>query len=76
MKESNIEAVFVATGFKENRSRFLRKLDDNEVNQCENPIEVEGRSGFYTEKPSSIDKYKRRDFSIHPDVFKVTYLQF
>ena len=76
MKESNIEAVFIATGFKQNRSRFLRKLEDGEVVHCDNPIEVEGRDGFYTEKPSLIDKYMRRDFNDHQDVFDISYLQF
>ena len=76
MKESNIEAIFVATGFKKNRSRFLRKLDENEVCQCPNLIEVEGRAGYYTEKPSLIDKFMRKDFSTHKDVGEITYLQF
>ena len=30
LKESNIEATFVPTGFKYNRSRFLQKLTDEE----------------------------------------------
>ena len=48
MKKSNIEAVFVATGFKNNRSRFLQKITDEEAAKCENPISVEGRDGWYT----------------------------
>ena len=76
MKESNIEAVFVATGFKQNRSRFLRKLEDNEVSHCENVIKIEGKEGFYTEKPSLLDKYMRRDFDDYADIFEIRYLQF
>ena len=76
MKDSNIEAVFVATGFKENRSKFLQKLKDEDIDKCENLIEVSGRLGFYTEKSSLIDKYMRRDTTDHPEVYDITYLQF
>ena len=76
MKESNIESVFVQTGFYKNRSRFLHKLSDEEIKYCENPIEVSGRMGLYTEKPSVLEKYMRRDFTEHPDVFDITYIQF
>ena len=76
MKESNIEAIFVATGFRQNRSRFLRKLDENEAHQCQNLIEVEGRVGYYSEKPSLIDKFMRKDFSTHQDVGEISYVQF
>ena len=76
MKHSNIEAAFIQTGFKDNRSKFLKKLTDEEAKYCTNIINVTGRKGLYTEKPSLIDKYMRRDFSIHPDVFEISYLQF
>ena len=76
MKESNIESVFVQTGFNKNRSRFLHKLSDEEVKYCENPIEVTGRMGLYTEKPSVLENYTRRDYTKHPDVFDITYIQF
>ena len=76
MKDSNIETVFVATGFKENRSKFLSKLSDDDISKCENPIEVAGRFGYYMEKSSIIDKYMRRDIKEHPEIFQITYLQF
>ena len=76
LKESNVETVFIQTGFKHNRSKFLKKLTDNEVSHCLSPIEISGRSGYYTEKPSLIEKYSRRDFQIYPQVFNITYLQF
>ena len=76
MKDSNIEAIYVATGFKHNRSKFLKKLTDSEAKKYPNAIGVIGRSGRYVEKPSMIEKYMRREFSEHFDVFEITYLQF
>ena len=76
MKHSNIEAVFIQTGFRNNRSKFLKKLTEEEAKYCEDLINVSGRKGQYTEKPSLMDKYVRRDYNEHSDVFDVSYLQF
>ena len=76
MKESNAETVFVATGFKENRSRFLQKVSDEELHKCQQPIEITGREGYYIEKPSIIEKYMRRDCSEYKEVFEMSYIQF
>ena len=76
MKESNIEAIFVQTGFKQNRSRFLHKLSDDELKLCHDPIVVSGKPGFYAEKPSTLDKYMRRDFTEHSEIYNITYIQF
>ena len=76
MRESNVEAVFVQTGFLHNRSKFLQKLSDEEASKCKEPITIEGRFGYYIEKPSMIDKYMRRDYSTHSDIFDITYMQF
>ena len=38
MKHSNIEAVFVQTGFEQNRSKFLKKLTESEAEQCANKL--------------------------------------
>jgi len=76
LKESNVETVFIQTGFKQNRSKFLKKLTDDEVRHCISPIQISGREGYYTEKPSLIEKYTRRDFSVYPQVYNITYLQF
>ena len=59
MKDSSITSVFAQTGF--NPSRFLEKVEDKDIGQCERIIEVEGRTGKYQEKPSLYDKYLRRD---------------
>ena len=74
MKDSNIEAVFIPTGFRQNRSKFLKKVSDDEVSRCDDPIQVFGRTGYYIEKPSMIDKYMRRDFTEHKEVFKSDYI--
>ena len=76
MKHSNIEAVFVQTGFKQNRSKFLRKLTDLEADKCANKIKIENRKGIFTEKPSLIDKYERRDLLENPENIEITYLHF
>ena len=75
MKDSNVETGFVQTGFKDNRSKFLHKLIYDEVKQCLKPVEEDGREGLYTENPSVLDKYMRRDYSVHRDVFEITYMQ-
>jgi len=76
MKESNVEAVFVQTGFKENVSQFLQKITDEEAIKYDIAIQVAGREGFYIEKPSMMDKYVRRDCDSHTDVMEITYIQF
>ena len=76
MKHSNIEAVFVQTGFKQNRSKFLKKLTDLEAKHCPNKLKIENRTGIFSEKPSLIDKYVRRDLVENPNNIEITYLQF
>ena len=74
MKDSNVTAVFALTGF--NPSRYLEKVDDDMVDQCEKIIEVEGRTGKYQEKPSLYEKYLRRDCNTQPHLQKLSYAQF
>ena len=76
MKHSNVEAVFIQTGFKQNRSKFLKKLTDSEAENCANKIKIENRKGIYTEKPSLIEKYERKDLVENPENIEITYLQF
>ena len=40
MKSSNIETVFIQTGFKNNRSSFLKQLTEDEAKICKNVITV------------------------------------
>ena len=76
MKSSNIETVFLPTGFKCNRSRFLKELSKEEAKYCQNVIKVENREGFFTEKPSMVDKFERIDTGENEYIGELTYTQF
>ena len=76
MKHSNIDAVFLPTGFKENRSRFLMELTEDQAKQCQNVLRIQNKEGLFTEKPSLIDKYERIDTSRNMHLLKLTYIQF
>ena len=57
--QSNIGCEFVPTGFKENRSRFLKQVAE-EVQGFISPekvIKVEGYDKIYVEKEGMIEKY-------------------
>ena len=47
MKESNIEALYVPTGFPKNRSKFLRQITEEEANKCGNIITVPNQEGLF-----------------------------
>jgi hypothetical protein len=50
LTHSNISAVFAPTGFKKNRSRFLKQITEEQASYSENVIEVEDKEGkFYIE---------------------------
>ena len=63
MKSSNIETVFLPNGLKANRSGFLKELTKEEAEHCTNVIMVENKEGLFTEKPSLLDKFERKDIS-------------
>ena len=76
MKHSNIDAVFLPTGFKENRSKFLMELTEDQAKQCPNVLRIQNKEGLFTEKPSLIDKYECIDTSCNKHLLKLTYIQF
>ena len=76
MKYSNIDCVFLPTGFKKNRSSFLMQLTVDEAKHCADVIQVENKEGLFTEKPSMIDKFERMDRSINKGLQNLTYIQF
>ena len=76
MKSSNIKSVFMPTGFKSNRSHFLRQISDDEKKNWPNLIQIDNRDGYFMEAPSLLDKYQRRDISRNVHLQKLTYLQF
>ena len=72
MKDSNVTCVFLQTGKKNERSKFLTSMD-RECNWHDKVgVQVEGREGLMVEKPDIIDKYCRK----HRSVGKITPSQF
>lgn len=72
LSHSNIGTEFIQTGFRKNRSRFLKQVTEDMKNSDKNIIEVEGKEGnLYIEKESIIDKYTRR-----PNCLKISLSQF
>ena len=76
MKSSNIDTVFVPTGFKCNRSSFLKQLTEGEAKTCKNVIKIQGKDGCFSEKPSFIDKFERKDVSKNQYLEDLSYTQF
>ena len=76
LKSSNTECKFLSTGFKSNRSTFLEKLDDEKAKYVEGAIQVEGKDGYYFERPTLIDKYLRMDLDDTKEVEELSYTQF
>ena len=73
LAHSNISAIFVPTGFKKNRSRFLKQITEEQAYCNENAIEVEDKEGkFYVEKETMMDKL----LGIPALLNKLTYSQF
>ena len=72
LSHSNIATEFIPTRFRKNRSRFLRKVPENQLSFTPNAIEVEGKEGdYYVEKEGYIEKYMRR-----PSCLNISYSQF
>ena len=76
MKHSNVKSIFVPTGFKENRSKFLKQITEEEAKKLSNVVKIEGDNRILIEKPSLIDKYLKMDRNINPMLNQLTYLQF
>ena len=70
LSHSNISAVFAPTGFKRNRSRFLKQITEEEASYCENVIEVEDKEGkYYVEKVTMIEKLLKKPILVKPLVY-------
>ena len=76
LKWSNIETVYVPTGFKCNRSQFLKEVSPEEAKYCEDIIRIENKKGLFIEKPSMIDKFERLDCDQNEHINELRYLQF
>ena len=76
LKYSNIEAVFVASGFKQNRSKFLMCITEKEAKKYQNIVKIERQNGVLIEKPSSFENYEKMDKKNLLSLLSLTYLQF
>jgi exonuclease III len=76
LNSANTDCKFVPTGFKQNRSTFLKRCDESEKQGDEETIHISGKEGEYTEKPSLINKYSRRDCHNNVDLKNLCYAQF
>ena len=69
---SNIGTEFIHTGFRKNRSRFLKQVPENAQQGNAKIFQVEGKEGkFYVEKEGLIEKYMRR-----PSCMNISLSQF
>ena len=56
LSQSNLVAEFIPTGFRKNRSRFLKNVPENSITNMPNVITVEGKEGqYYVEKENVIE---------------------
>ena len=61
LNDSNITVIFVPTSKKENRSKFMIKVDQDQDYNGRERKQIQGREGWYVEKYDVIDKYTRLD---------------
>jgi hypothetical protein len=66
LKDSNIKCVFVTSGFPENRSKFLLKVNDNEIDSVDSTdvIFVKNREGKFREQTTVHNYYALRPKSL------------
>ena len=68
--QSNIGAMWLPTGFKENMSRMLQEISDEKAKHMENVVQHEGK--LFVAKENIFEKYLDRD----DKVLCMTYTQF
>ena len=61
LKDSNVTTVFVPVSKRENRSKFLLKLDEKMIYNDQAKFKIEGREGYYVEKYDIVSKYERSE---------------
>ena len=76
LKYSNIETTFVPSDKKSMRSKFLMKLDENDINFTKGLKVKGGKDGAFLEKPDIIDKYCRRDMAYYEHLSELRPTQF
>ena len=63
LKNSNVTTVFVPVCRRENRSKYLVKIDEKENYNGAEILKVDGRDGSYVEKYDIVSKFERLRFS-------------
>ena len=77
LKFSSIDTIFIPTDKKEHRSKFLKKLDEDDKNLTKGAEVIGGRTGIFIEKPDIIDKFCRREISdVNPELAELSAIQF
>ena len=61
LKDSNVTTIMIHTGRKEERSKFMIKVDDDFDYNGREKKKITGRDGWFVEKYDLVDKYVRRD---------------
>ena len=64
LKYSNVGCVFLQTGTKDERSKFLISIDKESNWHDKVAMQVMGKEGLVVEKPDIIDKYCRKHKSL------------
>ena len=62
LTDSNIGEAFLNTGRK--KSKFLKKLSEDEANAASNVVTIADSDGLYVETSSLLDKYQKRPSSL------------
>ena len=76
LKYSSVDTIFVPSDKKALRSKFLIKLDEDDVNFNKGVQVKGGKEGTFLEKPDIIDKYCRRDMTEDPALAELRPTQF
>ena len=61
LKDSNVTTIIIPVGRKEERSKFMIKVDDDFDYNGREKKKIFGRDGWFVEKYDLVDKYVRRD---------------
>ena len=61
LKDANVTTVFVPVSKKENRSKFLLKINDDMSYNGKEKLKIDGRDGYYVEKYDIVSKFERKE---------------
>ena len=77
LKYSSVDTIFIPSDKKELRSKFLRKLDEEDTNFAQGTEVAGGRTGKFVEKPDIIDIFCRREVpDDKPELEELTAIHF